>query len=118
LEKLTYSSLRNTNGLYGAYFVAAKTAYAAAVVDNHPALFSFSFDTHGIGSADASAVAAADAGALLYLRLGGKGVFKRPDRLGEDKIKKLPFRFLERYFDMIGNSYIPGREAGIFYLAE
>lgn len=68
--------------------MAAKTAYAAAVVDSYPAFFLFQ-KSHGPGSADADAVAAAEAGIVIYFRPGGKGVPESLDRPGENKIKKL-----------------------------
>ena len=69
--------------------MAAETVYAAAIVDNDMALFSFSPQLHGPGSANAGTVAAANAGIGVYFRPGGEGIPDSFDRPGENEVNKL-----------------------------
>ena len=94
--------------------MAAETAYAAAVVDNYPAIFSFAPAAYRLGSADASAIPAAGAEAVVYFRFGGKRILKLSQGPGKDKFKELGRGPFKSNFDIIRNPRIFGQKAGVF----
>ena len=82
---MVFRLLLYVNRFYRANFVAAKTPYAAAVINHNPGIC----EVHGSWIAYACTVAAADANGGIDFRPWGMGIYPPFQRQGENKIKKL-----------------------------